>query len=189
LIDEKATKPLAAFGFLTIQESQEHGLFGGYLVLSPQGRPLEFRCSTPIVPSRAQVILYGPTLRSYLLSEVVGQTLVESAEVPVAAIFINERDMLPLAAVRKEDVLYVAPLDEGQGIDAPKREHISQFGSWTIETYAGVWRSDEQLRELIAPLAAQVDLCEPFERILAALAEAQLTSHDAEEVRDERAAA
>ncbi|MEQ8839035.1 MAG: hypothetical protein RID07_19675, partial [Lacipirellulaceae bacterium] len=62
-------KPLPAIGFLTAVESPQHGLFGGYLVLSLQGRPLEFRCTTPVKPTRAQEILYGKTLRPYLLCE------------------------------------------------------------------------------------------------------------------------
>lgn len=189
MVDAQPVKSMAAFGFLTVLESQIHGLFGGYLVLSPQGRPLEFRCSTPVLPSRAQVILYGPALRSYLLSEVIGRTLVESAEVPVAAIFTNDRDMLPLAALRPEDVLYVAPHEEGQGGAKPDRANMAQIGPWMIATYAGVLHNVEKLRALIDPLATHVDLCEPFERIQAALAEAQLSSLDAEEGRDERTAA
>lgn len=188
-VDALATKPLAAFGFLTVQESPVHGLFGGYLVLSPQGRPLEFRCSTPVVPSRAQAILYGPTLRGYLLSEVIGRTLVESAEVPVSAIFTNDRDLLPLAGLRPEDVLYVAPIEAGQGAAPSGKNQAAQVGRWMVETYAGGLRTVEQLQALIGPLMTHVDLCEPFERIQAALAEAQLTSLDAEEGRDERTAA
>ena len=55
-MDAEDSKALAAFGFLTVVESPEHGLFGGYLVLSPQGRPLEFRCSTPVRPPGASRI-------------------------------------------------------------------------------------------------------------------------------------
>ena len=35
---------------------------------------------------------------------------------------------------------------------------------------------------MLEPLAAHVDLCEPFGRIRAALTEAQLASHDAADV-------
>lgn len=205
-MEGELAKPLAAFGFLTVLESPVHGLFGGYLVLSPQGRPLEFRCSTPVVPSRAQQILYGPTLRQYLLSEVIGKTLLESAEIPVSVVLTNERDMLPLAALRPENILHVAPRAEGQGaprcdVDSPPTDSQSQYdsgqdtsrshsiGPWRIETYSAVMRTAEQLHALVDSLAAHVDLCEPFERILAALAEAQLSSLDAEDPRDERSAA
>src|SRR5688500_2219835 len=92
-MDAESGKALAAFGFLTVLESPEHGLFGGYLVLSPLGRPLEFRCSTPVVASRSQGILYGPTLGRYLLTDVIGQSLVAGCELSVAVILPGERDM------------------------------------------------------------------------------------------------
>ena len=98
-MDAGASKPLPAFGFLTVLESPEHGLFGGYLVLSSRGRPLEFRCSTPIAPSRAQQILYGPTLRSYLLAEVIGAALIAGSELPVEVIVTDQVDMAALAVL------------------------------------------------------------------------------------------
>ena len=58
-----------SFGYLTTVETAEFGYFGGYLIVSSLGRPLEFHCTAPIQPSRAQRILYGPTLASYLLGE------------------------------------------------------------------------------------------------------------------------
>ena len=53
-IDAKS-KP--ALGFLTVVEHPQYGLFGGYLVLNLAGRPLEFHCTAPIKPNRAQEIL------------------------------------------------------------------------------------------------------------------------------------
>src|SRR5688572_14135678 len=118
-MDADSVKALAAFGFLTVLESPEHGLFGGYLVLSPQGRPLEFRCSTPVIASRAQEILYGPTLRPYLLADVIGQSLVAGSELPVQALLTDQREMLPLSLMRPEEVLLVrpvlSPIDGGRG--------------------------------------------------------------------------
>src|SRR4051812_23172961 len=56
----------AALGFLTVVEDEQQGLVGGYLLLNPLGRPVEFHCTAPVKPNRAQQILYGPTLRPYL---------------------------------------------------------------------------------------------------------------------------
>src|SRR5262245_9375721 len=71
----------AALGFLTVVEHDEHGLFGGYLVTNFLGRPLEFHCTAPVKPNRAQRILYGPTLAPYLCGEQIGQALVAKAAV------------------------------------------------------------------------------------------------------------
>ena len=66
-------KSQPALGFLTVLEHSQHGLMGGYLVLNISGRPLEFHCTAPIKPNRAQQILYGPTLEPYLFGEQIGQ--------------------------------------------------------------------------------------------------------------------
>ncbi|MBL9124077.1 MAG: hypothetical protein JNG90_10630, partial [Planctomycetaceae bacterium] len=47
-----------ALGFLTVVEHEQLGLIGGYLLLNLSGRPLEFHCTAPLKPNRAQQILY-----------------------------------------------------------------------------------------------------------------------------------
>lgn len=194
-MDAQSSKALAAFGFLTVLESPEHGLFGGYLVLSPQGRPLEFRCSTPVMASRAQEILYGPTLRPYLLTEVIGQALVAGSEIAVELILSDQRDMLPLGLSRREEVLHVERLTSDGAATAyasgptaarcPIEFRGCQISGASMFTTADV----ACLRETLEPLAANIDLVEPFERIRAALTEAQLATHDTAEYRDDRAVA
>jgi hypothetical protein len=188
-MDADPSKPLSAFGFLTIRECPEHGLFGGYLILSPLGRPLEFRCTAPITPSRAQEILYGPTLRRYLLADVIGQALVEGAEIAVAAILTDQRDMLALEAFRNEEMLHVEPM-----APADRRHHLPAENDLIISNCrvtpgANSRRAAWEIESLMRPLTAHLDLMEPFERVRAALAEAQRASHDAPEDDDARQAA
>jgi hypothetical protein len=67
------------------------------LVLNVAGRPLEFHCTAPIKPNRAQHILYGPTLEPYLFGEQIGQALVaKSAADPLMIC----TDLRPAMAVR-----------------------------------------------------------------------------------------
>lgn len=192
-MDAETSKALAAFGFLTVLESPEHGMFGGYLVLSPQGRPLEFRCSTPVVASRAQEILYGPTLRPYLLCDVIGQSLLNGSELPVNVVLTDQRDMLPLALVRPEEVLLVAAIEAADAEDLgdstrPGRSIVCTKGYRVF--MAEECRLDAaRVEALLAPLKSHVALGEPFERIRAAITEAQLAPQDAAEYRDDRAAA
>jgi len=187
-MDAEPGKPLPAFGFLTAMASADHGWFGGYLVLSPSGRPLEFRCSTPIAPSRAQEILYGPTLRSYLLADVIGQALVDSAESQVRLILTDLPDMLPLGLVRPEPVVCVEPLADGESSLAVPAAAFELHG---YRATPGSPMADDRsaLHAALEPLAAHVDLGEPFERIRAALTEAQLASHDSADSAHDRTAA
>ena len=96
----EASQPPPAFGFLTAVEDARHGFFGGYLVLSERGRPLEFHCSTPVLASQAQQILYGATLRPYLLGELIGETLVAKSQLPVHAVLTDLEEMQSLAPLR-----------------------------------------------------------------------------------------
>jgi hypothetical protein len=191
-MDAETSKALAAFGFLTVLESPEHGLFGGYLVLSPQGRPLEFRCSTPVIASRAQEILYGPTLRPYLIADVIGQSLVAGSELPVQALLTDHQEMLSLALLRPEEVLWVRPLaedgngprDDFQGMPASLVVHGCRVMAAETSTIDA-----EEIRRLLQPLAPHVVLLEPFDRIRAALTEAQLETQEGADCHEDRAAA
>jgi len=194
-MDADAAKPLVAFGFLTVLEDAEHGFFGGYLVLTDRGRPLEFHCSTPVFPSQAQRILYGTTLRPYVLGELIGQTLVDKAQLPVQAVLTDLEEMLELALLRPEAVVYLA---SGDGTsNAPAAEATEPWEGAEL-TLGGCqlrgmstcgWRP-EQLQEMLAPLAAHVDLAEPFERIREAIREAQrITEPPANDQHESSAAA
>ena len=94
-----------AVGFLTILRHEQYGLFGGYLILNPLGRPLEFHCTAPIKPNRAQEILYGPTLDAFLYGEQIGQTLLKQAGIEPLAICTDQETTL---AVRDHTELPVA---------------------------------------------------------------------------------
>ncbi len=104
------SKTQPTIGFLTVVEHAQ-GLFGGYLLLNLLGRPLEFHCTTPVKPNRAQEILYGPTLAPYLYGELIGQTLVAKAShkplvvlTDLAAVLaMRNQSGVPVALVHRED--------------------------------------------------------------------------------------
>ncbi len=92
--DKHNSKP--AIGFLTVIDHPQHGLFGGYLVLNLAGRPLEFHCTAPIKPNRAQQILYGPTLESFLYGEQIGSTLLGHAKTSPLVVCTDREPVLSL---------------------------------------------------------------------------------------------
>ena len=182
-------------GFLTVVEDQKSGLFGGYLVLNSAGRPLEFHCTAPVKPTRAQEILYGPTLKSYLYGEQIGKTLLDHASAVPAVVFT---DRPPVVAVSEQvDVPVVLLLDhEESATNSP-----AQGGSWpsnqgnlcTEGAAPGVpacstlqvgqnrlsvigkdgQEPDREFTEQLRGLVDAFDLAEPFERICAAIEEAR----------------
>ena len=175
--------PQASLGFLTVLEHEEHGLVGGYLLLNTAGRPLEFHCTAPIKPNRAQQILFGPTLESYLYGEQIGQTLLTKSTLEplvvctdvVAALAV--RDYVPTPVV-----FVVAAPDEPQTganlvwrVDTAQRDS-SHLHSMTLgrNQLAVSGTHDNDLRAIAERLqnVTELDLAEPFERIREAVEEA-----------------
>jgi len=170
-----------SLGFLTVVADPQHGLCGGYLLLDRRGRPLEFHCTVPVRPNRAQEILYGPTLESFLYGEQIGQALVSKSKLAPAAIFT---DQAPALAVRDFVSTPVALILEGDEADqsrvlridaahAAPRWHCFSRGSNRLAVPAAHTADQSELDHRLGDLAETLDLAEPFSRIREAISEAQ----------------
>ena len=140
-----------SLGFLSVVEEESLGFVGGLLVVDRWARPLEFHCSTPVRPTRAQEILYGATLQDYLFGELIGGALVAKCENTPAALFVDRRELL------------------GAGSDLP----AAWLHGDDLRLETG-HLSGEALQTVHAA-ASGLDLAEPFERIHQALREVHLT--------------
>ncbi len=187
------SKSKSALGFLTVIEDADHGLFGGYLVLNPVGRPLEFHCTTPIKPTRAQQILYGPTLEPYLFGEQIGLTLVHKASAEPLVVCTDRPPVLAMREHVRVPVTLVLPPDEtacdepagatGSGgagrwmrLDTAHASfHLASFtfGHNRLAVPVAAERDRELILERLAVCADAFDLAEPFQRIREAIAEAR----------------
>ncbi|MEX0978249.1 MAG: hypothetical protein WDZ48_05330 [Pirellulales bacterium] len=177
----------AALGFLTVLAHEQLGLVGGYLLLNTSGRPLEFHCTAPVKPNRAQQILFGPTLDSYLYGEQIGQTLLSKGSVEPLAVYTDVERVLAVRDFVSVPVALVLPSDEENAhsgpadttstwrIDAPHRPsaHLTQFAVGRNRLAVAPGRDAD--RQLIAPRLEHLeafDLSEPFQRIREAVEEA-----------------
>ena len=106
-MSSSSTKPSPCVGFLTVVESAELGLLGGYLLLNASGRPLEFHCTAPVKPNRTQEILYGPTLQPYLHGEVIGQALLAKSKLVPIAVCTNSEAVLAVRDFTPTPVVFV----------------------------------------------------------------------------------
>lgn len=102
------SKSLPSIGFLTVTEHGEHGLFGGYLVLNSAARPLEFHCTAPVRPNRAQEILFGPTLKPFLYGEQIAHTLITKARQTPLLIFTDVVHVLDVRPLIEIPVVHLA---------------------------------------------------------------------------------
>jgi hypothetical protein len=171
-----------AFGYLTAIDSAEHGLFGGYLLVDGAGRPLEFHCTAPLKVSRAQQILYGPTLSAHVHGQQIGGTLLAAAGIEPdvvltdtrALLHVRQHTRLPVALVTR-----VAAEDAGAAFETNDvmTDVTTDFviGNARLSPPPGDAESVAAVawREGLVALASAVELCEPFERIRLAIDEAQ----------------
>lgn len=156
------------FGYLASVEDSVIGVTGGYLIVSATGRPLEFHCTAPVQPSRAQEILFGPTLRPHLLGEQIGRALVDRARIKPTALLIDDADLAQAGEKRQTPLVLITEPEA-----APP-------AGWRALPLAGegkpLWTRDaeaDDIRELIASLSQAIEIAEPFDRIGEAIREAQ----------------
>jgi hypothetical protein len=166
------------FGYLSAVESAEHGFFGGYLLVSMIGRPLEFHCTAPVRPSRAQEILYGPTLRPYLLGEQIAGTLLGKAQLRPQIVLTDQPSVLCLRSQIDVPLIHVVSKTDAQRCDCNAGVVAAAVGRFTVADYvcelpAGFDADRDTAIELLTTLASKVDLAEPFDRIHEAIREAQ----------------
>lgn len=177
-----------AVGFLTVVEHEQLGLIGGYLLLNLSGRPLEFHCTAPLKPNRAQQILYGPTLEPYLYGEQIGQALATKGGIEPLCICTDREPALALGDHVKSPVVWVAPrcgapdedespsgarirFDAAHGLKTPLATLRLGINTLGVRTVRG--GDAELVRQRLADLAPNFDLAEPFGRIREAIEEAQ----------------
>lgn len=161
-------------GFYTVDQSEFTGWTGGLLVLSAGGRPLEFQCTLPVRPTRAHEILYGPTLRDYLIGEAIGPLLVKRCRNLPSLLCCNQPEALQLESLCESPIALVceaAERDEGPITDdmLPGYEWCELAGS----TLRVAIERAESVRAMVARLPNLPDLLEPFDRIREAINEAQ----------------
>jgi len=170
------SKSPACLGFLTVVEHPDLGLLGGYLLLNTAGRPLEFHCTAPVKASRAQEILYGPTLRPYLYGEQIGQTLLaKSKQSPILVC----TDCEPMLAVRDYTHLPVALVNMVGAAAGSSRSVCLRLGQNELLLPAPYAGDEQAIRQQWPAQADHLDLSEPFTRIREALDEAQKTARAA----------
>ena len=188
---ETTTNALSSLGFLTVCEQEDQSLFGGLLVLNLAGRPLEFHCTAPVRPNRAQEILYGPTLRPYLYGEQIGRALMERVSVAPGLVFTDVEPALALRPLTTVPVVYVPPCasmehaassDATARIDAPHstpspagsmRLHRVSLGALQLAVPQTHAQDEPQVVSQWQPHAEEFDLTEPFGRIREAIDEAR----------------
>jgi hypothetical protein len=186
-------------GFVTVLQ-EANGFLGGYLVTNSWGRPLEFRLSTAVQPSRVQQILYGDTLRPYICAELIGKTLVEKTASNAQIIVTDCRPVLDLRRLMEIPVVWLAASGDhsipfsprgrvvgsegaqeiGEASESDSPPDCADMGAPVTSLPVGnvychpQFGADKpEVCKLIERLPDALDLIEPFDRIRKAIGEAR----------------
>ncbi len=174
----------ATLGFVSARVHAEHGYFGGYLVLNHRARPLEFHCTLPVKPSRAQTLLYGPTLEDFVCGEQIAKALITKAKIKPDLILVDSTATLAvshvsdLAVAKLSSDIAVSPacrqlaLPVGNADDQSGALTAFPIGEYQFIVPIGNRANKEFISDILGQLASHVDLREPFQRIAEALVEA-----------------
>ena len=162
-MDDKTQRERYRLGFLATVALPDNMFLGGLLITNRLGRPLEFQCTAPVQPNRTQSLLYGPTLEPYVLTELIGRTLVEKASIRPDLVLVDEGKLLPLRESVKIPV---------SCLDARSAHGITRIGDAGLRCHAEFSRDSIAVEQLRTFLPAEADLQEPFERVRSALNEA-----------------
>jgi len=170
--------PSPSVGFLTVALHPPHGLFGGYLLLNAAARPLEFHCTAPVKPNRAQEILYGPTLEAFLYGEQIAATLLRQAKTGPVLVCT---DLPPVLSARESvelPVTWVQAIDEESTCEpttSPEAASTERFDCGRFRFAVPRANADDRqtVEHCVQTHLAEMDLCEPFDRIRQAIEEAQ----------------
>ncbi len=162
----------ARFGFLSVVESRQLGYCGGLLILTSGGRPVEFHCTPPVSANRAQQILYGRTLREFLVCDQIGTTLVQKARAQLDLILVDDRALLALSESVPTPIVYVYPAGcTGAGCTGDA-DGIASDLEIADQRFELTGHSLGKAEELLKIFLQTLPVTEPFERIHQAIHEA-----------------
>jgi len=179
---------------MSVADLGDSGYSGGLLVLDALGRPIEFHCSVPIVPDRAQRILYGRTLESFIYCDQIAVSLLEKCQLDIGLWIFNQADLLELHDLKRLDCVSVLQDQEesttrkvtdtaasskfdSRALDADGDGRIPSYE--TIEFMSRKFRvpsnssfASDTWKEKLEHFRPIDFLDEPFERIAEAISEA-----------------
>lgn len=167
--------------YLVAEAIDELSWAGGLLVTDDHGLPIDFRYVEPIRPTRIQKLIYGDSLKRYLLLDAIAGTLLKAANPRADWLFTPNMLLLDMET-RVSGRLVVI----GNG----EKEPFNETGAWKIERPGEIAlqvaqtgppvrltfkaRNEEETETVareLCRLTDQLDFTEPLRRVESALKE------------------
>ncbi len=165
--------------FITLAEVEDGVLRGGILVTDAHGKPVEFRCTSPIRPNTVQRTLYGGTLMQHIAVELVGKPLVQAVQTSPDVVLVQQEEFLSLRTKCEKPLLLARR--QGEEIQLSEENNKSQleellsspsgkFAPVVVTCHWDYPNDIVQCKEGLGWMFSNCDLVEPFERVKTALA-------------------
>ena len=161
------------------------GLCGGLLLVDTSGRPIEFHCTAPVPPNRAQEILYGCTYEHYLYGETIAKALLDKCSKKPACLVSDQRAVCSIRSLVKTPTVLCQSVDSSESEIAEPSGDPGMVEMNDQDLHPITSDAQQQLfvlKEFVSDAATAVpllnrfnascDVDEPFKRIGLAISEA-----------------
>ncbi|MFO0941847.1 MAG: hypothetical protein U0930_13930 [Pirellulales bacterium] len=168
----------AILGFISVRQHAEHGYFGGYLIVNHMARPLEFHCTLPVKPTKAQSLLYGPTMDDFVCGEQIAKALITKAKLTPDLVITDTPPVLSASLVCDVPIICINQDDssESNSLRRPAESVVKcstfQENKLKFSRNTEANKVESVAAEVMKQLSDRFDVTEPFGRIVEALFEA-----------------
>jgi len=168
---------IETLAFVAVAEMEKDVFRGGILVTDLRGKPVEFRCTSPIHPNNVQKTLYGRTLCSHIAVTLVGLPLLRGVTQSPDIVMVSQAEFLEMRPDIENVLLLLSKqgaamtVAEGTEMRAIRELVTSPSGRFDPIVATCHWEHGPDLRmiEHLRAVCSTIDLMEPFERINTAL--------------------
>ena len=152
-------------GYLSVLEVPSGNGYSQVLfIVDENGYPVDYAYTDNITITETQRLLFGTTLRHYLITKVFGTQLLDDIESVPSILFVDSEDLLAIRENIEVPVFY---------LDRNKRYENSEKGLVTNEKYSN---DRVEAKGILETCEENFDISEPFSRITEAITNNEDTS-------------
>lgn len=145
-------------GYLSVLEEPSDNSYSQVLfIVDENGYPIDYAYTDNLTVTETQRILFGTTLRHYLITKVFGTQLLDDIEHVPSILFVDSEELLAIRENIEIPVFYLS---------INKKYENSEKGLVTNEKYSN---DKVEAKGILETCEANFDISEPFSRITEAI--------------------
>ena len=165
------TVRLGFLGYVAFRDGEAYR--GGLLITDGNGKPVEFRSTTPVKPNVLQRTLYGATMMSHIATELLGVPLLKSVEQKPSVILIRDEIFFGVRSQVETPLFRIEQQQNGttslpSAYARTNDEALKSPANYIpiVATPHGAHQDDLSLcKPILKEVFGRMDLYEPFERL------------------------